>query len=86
MAQLRQINVREFRETAEYAITPAQGPNITGRYTNKNKTGITFIVLEAEADGQEFRQVLDEAMKNVAKQFLFHLSFVWGFTLRVQQI
>jgi hypothetical protein len=51
----------------QYALTPAQGLNVTGRCTNKNKTGITFIVLEAEADGQEFRQVLDEAMKNVAK-------------------
>ena len=60
MAQWRQINVREFRDTA-------QGLNITGRYTNKNKTDITFIVLEAQADGQKFRQVLDGAMKKVAK-------------------
>jgi hypothetical protein len=59
-AQWRQINVREFRDTAQYAITRAQGLNITGRYTDKNKTGITFILLEA--DEQKFRQVLDETM------------------------
>ena len=64
-AQLSQIDVRDYGNTAQYAITPAQGLNITGRYTDKNKTGITFIVLEAE--GQNFRQVLDEAMRNAAK-------------------
>ena len=53
-AQLSQIDVRDYQDTAQYAITPAQGLNITGRYTDKNKTGITFIVLEAEADGQKF--------------------------------
>lgn len=66
-AQLSQIDVRDYQDTAQYAITPAQGLNITGRYTDKNKTGITFIVLEAEADGQKFRQVLNEALRNVAR-------------------
>jgi hypothetical protein len=66
-AQLSQIDVRDYRTTAQYAITPNQGLNITGRYTDKNRTGITFIVLEAEADGQKFRQVLDEALKKAAK-------------------
>jgi hypothetical protein len=66
-AQLSQIDVRDYQDTAQYAITPAQGLNITGRYTDKNKTGITFIVLEAEADGQKFRQVLNEALRNAAR-------------------
>jgi len=66
-AQLSQIDVRDYSPTAEYAITPAQGLNITGCHTDKNKTGITFTVLEAEAEGQKFRQVLDEAMRNAAK-------------------
>ena len=66
-AQLSQIDVRDYRDTAQYAITPAQGLNITGRYTDKNRTGITFIVLEAEADGEKFRQVLNEALKNIAR-------------------
>jgi hypothetical protein len=64
-AQLKQIDVRDYRTTAQGAITPDQGLNITGRYTDKNKTGITFIVLEA--DGQRFRQILDEALRNAAK-------------------
>jgi hypothetical protein len=66
-AQLKQIDVRDYRSTAQYAISPDQGINITGRYTDKNKTGITFIVLEADGDGQKFRQILDEALRNVAK-------------------
>jgi hypothetical protein len=66
-AQLKQIDVRDYGTTAQYAITPDQGLNITGRYTDKNRTGITFIVLEAEADGQKFRHVLDEALKMAAK-------------------
>ena len=66
-ARLSQIDVRDYRDTAQYAITPPQGLNITGRYTDKNRTGITFIVLEAEADGEKFRQVLNEAIRNVTK-------------------
>jgi hypothetical protein len=65
-AQLSQIIVRDYQATAQYSITPAQGLNITGRYTDKNKTGITFIVLEAEADGQKLREVLNEAMRKIA--------------------
>lgn len=66
-AQLKQIEVRDYRTTAQYAITPDQGLNITGRFTDKNRMGITFIVLEAEADGQKFRQVLNEAFRKAAK-------------------
>lgn len=66
-ARLNQIDVRDYHTTAQYAITPAQGLNITGRYTDKNRMGITFIVLEADADGQKFRRVLDEAMRKAAK-------------------
>ena len=64
--QLQQIEVRDYRTTTQYAITPDQGLNITARYTDKNKTGIAFILLEASADGQKFRQVLDEALSNIA--------------------
>jgi hypothetical protein len=54
--------VREYQTTASHAITLDQGLNITDHYTDKNKTGITFLVLDAEADGQQFRHVLREAM------------------------
>jgi hypothetical protein len=65
-AQLSQINVRDYQTTAQYAITPDQGLNITGRYTDKNKTGITFIVLDSETDGQKFREVLKHALRRAA--------------------
>ena len=38
-AQLKQIDVRDDRTTAQCAITPDQGLNITGRYTDKKKRG-----------------------------------------------
>lgn len=66
-AQLKHIDVRDYRTTAQYAITPDQGLNITGRYTDKNRTGITFIVLDSEADGLKFRHVLEEALRKVTK-------------------
>jgi hypothetical protein len=70
-AQLKEIDVRDYHSTAhaaERAITPDQGLNITGRYTDKNRTGITFIVLGAEADGQRFRQILNEALRKAASR------------------
>jgi hypothetical protein len=63
IAQLSQIDVRDYETTAQYSITPDQGLNITGRYTDKNKTGITFIVLDSEAEGQKFREVLKQALR-----------------------
>ncbi len=61
-AQLKHIDVRDYKTTASYSITPDQGLNITGRYTNKNRTGITFIVLDSEPDGLKFREILEEAL------------------------
>jgi hypothetical protein len=66
-AQLSQINVRDYRITSQYAIPAEQGLNIAGRHTDKNKTGITFIVLEAGANGQKFRQVLQEVLRSTVK-------------------
>lgn len=66
-AQLKHIDVRDYRTTASYTIMPDQGLNITGRYTDKNKTGMTFIVLDAEADGQKFSHVLEEALSKAMK-------------------
>jgi hypothetical protein len=67
-AQLKHIDVRDYQATASYTITPDQGLNITGRYTDKNKTGITFIVLDFEPAGQKFRKVLEEALSKVTKR------------------
>lgn len=45
-ALLHQIEARNDETTAMFAILPNQGLNITGRYTDVNKTGMTFIRLE----------------------------------------
>ena len=58
-AMLRSINVRDYQNTASYAVMPDHGLNITGRYTDKNRTGITFIGLGSDIDGQKFRQLLE---------------------------
>ena len=64
-AQLRQIDVRDYETTAMNAISPDLGLNITGRYTDRNKTGMSFIVLGSGPDGQKFRHVLKDAIKKV---------------------
>lgn len=66
-AQLRNIESRDYETTAMFAIVPNYGLNITGLYTDVNRTGITFISLGPEADGQNFRHILKEALKNAAK-------------------
>jgi len=66
-AQLRDIEARDYESTAMFSIVPNQGLNITGRYTDVNKTGITFISLGSEQDGQNFRHILKEALKKAAK-------------------
>jgi hypothetical protein len=60
-ARLTQIEVHNFETSAMGTIAPDEGLNITGRYTDSNKTGITFIALASGPDGQKFRQVLREA-------------------------
>ena len=62
-AQLKHIDVIDYSNTACYSISPDQGLNVTGRYTNKNRTGITFIVLDSDTNGQKFRNVLQEALQ-----------------------
>lgn len=66
-AQLRQIEARNYETTAMFVSIPNQGLNITGRYTDAHKTGITFISLGSEPDGQNFRQVLKEALTKAAR-------------------
>jgi len=66
-ALLRQIEARNYETTAMFAIIPNQGMNITGRYTGGNRTGVNFISLGTEPDGQNFRQILKEALNKTAK-------------------
>ena len=49
--------------TAMFEISRDHGINVTGRYTNINKTGITFIVLGSNQDGKKFRELLERTMK-----------------------
>lgn len=62
-AQLRNIEAHDYELTALFAIFPNQGLNITGRYTDANKIGMTFISLGSEPDGQNFRHILKAALK-----------------------
>ena len=64
--QLNQIDVGEDRSNIRYPITPAQWLNITGRHTDQPKTGVTFIALGTEADGQKFRRILAAAWRRAA--------------------
>jgi hypothetical protein len=47
-----------------------QGLNITGRFTDENKTGMAFIVLDSASDGQKFRRVLEEALSKALTNVL----------------
>jgi hypothetical protein len=62
-AKLTHIDVHNYEESALSVINPDMGLNITGRYTNSNQTGQTFIGLGADPDGVKFRRVLSEAME-----------------------
>lgn len=71
-ALLRNIDVRDYQDTASNTSMPDEGLNITGRYTDKNKTGIIFIGLDTDIDGQKFRQVLEQAgdLQSIHKSLL----------------
>lgn len=66
--QLKYIYVQDYETTAMYVIAVDHGFNVTGRYTDRNKTGMMFIVLGSDPDGHKFRQVLDEAIKKAVGQ------------------
>jgi hypothetical protein len=64
--ELQTMDLWDTQATTHTRIIPAQGLSITGRYTDKNKAGITFIALDSNIDGQKFRQVLEEALSKAA--------------------
>ena len=62
-ARLIDIEIDDARLTASgYTISPDQGLNVTGRYTNQDTTGPSFIVLDSGVVGQKFRKVLKRAL------------------------
>ena len=48
---------------APYAITPDEGLNIIGRFSDKAKMGITCIALDSQTHGKKFRAVLKQALR-----------------------
>jgi hypothetical protein len=67
-SQLIYVDIWDDRATTGYSIPADEGLNITGLYTVKNKTGMAFIALDSNADGQKFRQVLQKALSKAAIQ------------------
>lgn len=63
---LRRIEMRDFQASAQNTATPDAGLNITGRYTDKHRTGIVFIALDGGPDGMRFREVLKAALREAA--------------------
>jgi hypothetical protein len=62
-AQLRNIDARDFENTAMYQVKPDSGMNITGRYTDVTKQGQSFIGLGTDLAGEKFRRVLQHAIQ-----------------------
>lgn len=65
-SQLIYVEIWNYEATTNSSITPDDGLNITGRYTDENKTGMTFIALDSKGDGQKFRQALAEVLSKDA--------------------
>ena len=61
-AELKKINVRGYESSALYDVYPDTGLNVTGQYTDVNKTGMTFIAIGNEPDGKKFRETLQDAI------------------------
>lgn len=70
-ARLKYIDVCDYRDTASHTIMPDQGLSITGRYTDKNKTGINFIGLDTNIDGQKFCQALEQQNRVVTMSHIY---------------
>ena len=62
-AWLRNIDAKDFENTAMFQVNPDSGMNITGRYTDVTKQGQSFIGLGTDPAGEKFRQVLQHAIQ-----------------------
>ena len=62
-ALLRNIGTQDFEDTAMYQVKPDSGMNISGRYTDVTKQGLSFIGLGSDPTGEKFRQVLQHAIQ-----------------------
>lgn len=67
-SQLIYVERWDDRAASGYSMPAEEGLNITGLFTVKNKPGLVFIALDSNADGQKFRQVLEQALRKAASQ------------------
>jgi hypothetical protein len=68
-SQLTHVDIWDDQATTGYPIIVDEGLSITGCYTDQNRTGMAFIAIDSNADGQMFRQVLEEVLsKAVSKE------------------
>ena len=67
-SQLIHVDIWDYQTTTVYPITAEVGLNITGRYTDMNRSGMAFIALDANTDGRKFRQALEDALSKAASQ------------------
>lgn len=64
-ALLRNIDVQDFENTAMYGVNPDSGINISGRYSDVTKQGLSFIGLGTDSAGEKFRQILQLAIQKI---------------------
>jgi hypothetical protein len=64
--RLRNLQAQNFEDTAMFKISPDSGLNVTGRYSDVTKQGISFIGLGPELAAQKFRQLFQEAIRKQA--------------------
>lgn len=67
-SKLIHVDIWDYQTTTVHPITAQVGLNITGRYTDTDRTGMAFIALDANADGRKFRQALEEALSKAASK------------------
>jgi len=65
--RLQNLQAQNFEDTAMFRVSPDSGLNITGRYSDVTRLGMSFIGLGPEPAAQKFRQILQEAVHKQAK-------------------
>ncbi|MGE5374441.1 MAG: hypothetical protein ACM3XO_05235 [Bacteroidota bacterium] len=61
-AQLKHIDVGDAHSAGGYSISPDQGLSVSGRTTRRTNPETLFLVLDSEAEGRQFRRVLQDAL------------------------
>ena len=61
--RLRNLQAQNFEDTAMFKVSPDSGLNVTGRYSDVTKQGMSFIGLGPEPAAQKFRQIFQEAIR-----------------------